>query len=157
MAMATRRYFRGTWQMVRIIEDAREGVIGEFWGECSFTPEAEGLACAEAGVLRFRGEDYHAERKSLWRFPGPGLVEVDYEDGRPFHAFSIASPRAEHVCGEDTYSVEYRFDPDAWISVWKVEGPNKAYQMTTRFVRLSGEPWGGQGVDQPAARRTSAL
>jgi hypothetical protein len=76
MTIATEAWFRGHWQMVRIIENVPEGVIGEFWGECSFTPDGHGLTCDESGVLRFRGADYHSGRVSLWRFPRPGHIEV---------------------------------------------------------------------------------
>ena len=59
MTIATEAWFRGRWQMVRIIENVSEGVIGEFWGQCAFAPDGEGLTCRETGVLRFRGMDYH--------------------------------------------------------------------------------------------------
>ncbi|MEL6210323.1 MAG: DUF6314 family protein, partial [Pseudomonadota bacterium] len=80
MNEATEHYFRGGWSMRRIIEDVVDGVIGEFWGEAQFQPDDEGLTCREEGVLRFRGQDHHAERGSLWRFPAPGEVEVRYDD-----------------------------------------------------------------------------
>ena len=129
--------------MVRIIENVTDGVIGEFWGECAFVPDGEGLRCREVGVLRFRGEDFHAERVSLWRFPGPDRVEVRYEDGRPFHDFGVEAPRAVHLCGDDRYEVGYSFESDAWISRWEILGPGKDYAMTTRYARLSAPDNGG--------------
>ncbi len=33
MTIATEAWFCGRWQMMRIIENVPEGVIGEFWGE----------------------------------------------------------------------------------------------------------------------------
>ncbi|MEM9146712.1 MAG: DUF6314 family protein [Pseudomonadota bacterium] len=130
-------YFAGAWQMVRIIENISEGVIGEFWGEARFEPDGQGLTCREAGVLRFRGGDYHAERVSLWRFGPEGRIEVRYEDGRPFHDFAFDDPQAVHDCGEDRYRVSYEFEPGAraWSSRWEVVGPNKDYMMTTRYRR----------------------
>ncbi len=137
MRVATHTYFEGRWQMVRIIENLAEGVIGEFWGEARFEPDGEGLICREAGVLRFRGADYHAERASLWRFPGGGRIEVRYDDGRPFHDFIEDDPQAVHDCGEDRYRVSYDFEEGdtAWTSRWEVEGPAKDYMMTTRYRR----------------------
>ncbi|MEM1275066.1 MAG: DUF6314 family protein [Pseudomonadota bacterium] len=135
MTVATPSFFAGRWQMVRIIENVSEGVIGEFWGEADFTPDGEGLRCHENGVLRFRGADYHAERGALWRFPGEGRVEVRYEDGRPFHDFVDDDPQAVHQCGDDRYRVSYAFDGDSWSSVWDVRGPSKDYRMTTRYRR----------------------
>ncbi|MBY8975172.1 hypothetical protein KHP62_05095 [Rhodobacteraceae bacterium NNCM2] len=135
MTVATLSFFAGQWQMVRIIENVSEGVIGEFWGECGFAPDGEGLICRETGVLRFRGADYHAERSSLWRFPAPGKVEVQYDDGRPFHDFVDDEPEARHLCGEDLYRVSYDFGMNEWTSVWDVKGPAKDYRMTTVYRR----------------------
>ena len=136
MTIATEPWFRGRWQMVRIIENVTEGVIGEFWGECAFTPDGAGLTCREEGVIRFRGADYHAGRVSLWRFPAPGQIDVLYEDGRPFHAFLADAPQAEHLCGDDRYSVSYEFARESWLSRWEVAGPAKDYAMTTRYRRV---------------------
>jgi len=135
--IAIESWFRGHWQMVRIIENVAEGVIGEFWGECRFAPDGEGLTCRETGVLRLRGEDYAASRVSLWRFPGGGRIEVLYDDGRPFHGFDEEAPEAVHLCGEDRYRVGYEFGEDSWLSRWEVEGPAKDYAMTTRYRRVS--------------------
>jgi hypothetical protein len=135
-ATALQDYFAGRWQMIRIIENVPEGVIGEFWGEARFQPDGTGLTCREEGVLRFRGEDYHAERVSLWRFPGGERIEVRYEDGRPFHDFVLDDPQAVHDCGEDRYRVAYEFEgPTAWVSRWEVRGPAKDYVMSTRYRR----------------------
>lgn len=132
----TERFFKGPWQMMRIIENVTEGVIGEFWGEANFEPAPEGLRCRETGVLRFRGEDYSAERTSIWVFPGGDRIEVRYADGRPFHDFVLDEPEAVQHCGEDTYSVSYSFGEDAWLSRWVIAGPNKDYTMTTRYRRV---------------------
>jgi uncharacterized protein DUF6314 len=137
MTIATRAWFRGGWQMVRIIENVAQGVIGEFWGECIFSDDEEGLICNEQGVLRFDGADYHSGRVSLWRFPGPGRIEVRYQDGRPFHDFPTDNPEAAHQCGDDRYRVSYDFGIDTWLSLWEVKGPAKDYFMTTRYRRLS--------------------
>ncbi|MGF1503446.1 MAG: DUF6314 family protein [Paracoccaceae bacterium] len=134
-AVASPSFFAGRWHMVRIIENVTEGVIGEFWGEARFVSDGRGLACREAGVLRFRGEDYHASRASLWRFPGDGRIEVQYDDGRPFHDFIIDDPQAVHDCGDDRYRVSYEFEDRAWTSRWEVLGPGKDYIMTTRYRR----------------------
>jgi len=136
MTIATEAWFRGRWQMVRIIENVSEGVIGEFWGECAFEPDGKGLASREKGVLRFRGADYSAERVALWRFPGGGRIEVRYEDDRPFHDFVEDHPEATHDCGDDHYRVSYEFEPDTWLSRWEVQGPRKDYAMTTRYRRI---------------------
>jgi len=146
MQPGTQSFFEGAWQMLRIIENVSEGVIGEFWGECTFEPaEGGGLRCRESGVLRFRGHDYQASRVSLWLFPGDGHIEVRYEDGRPFHDFVVDDPEAVHLCGDDRYAVSYAFGDDSWISRWTISGPDKDYMMTTRYRRADATrpvpPW----------------
>ncbi|MEM6680335.1 MAG: DUF6314 family protein [Pseudomonadota bacterium] len=138
MTDATAAYFRGEWAMTRIIQNVAEGVIGEFWGESRYDPmeEEDALLCREAGVLRFKGQDYHADRSSIWSFPTPGRVVVRYTDGRPFHDFPLTEPMAEHVCGEDSYKVSYAFAEHSWRTVWEVAGPRKDYSMITEYRRI---------------------
>ncbi|MEL6337965.1 MAG: DUF6314 family protein [Pseudomonadota bacterium] len=152
MEEATERYFRGRWQMVRIMENVPEGVIGEFWGEAEFTPDGAGLTCRESGVLRYQGADYSAERQSLWRFPGGGRVEVRYPDGRPFHDFIAEDPRAAHLCGDDRYDVTYDFADHHWRSAWAVKGPAKNYMMSTLYRRLTAD---GRPMEGPLATATA--
>ena len=134
MADATQSYFEGPWQMVRIIENLRDGVIGEVWGQVAFTPDGEGLTCQESGVLRFQGVDYHTGRASLWRFDGD-RIEVQYEDGRPFHDFLMKDPIALQFDGDARYEITYDFEPRTWVSRWEMVGPNANYMMTTRYRR----------------------
>ncbi len=135
MIRATQSYFTGDWLMVRIIENAPEGIIGEVWGEAQFVTDGEGLTCQETGVMRFHGEDYHVERQSLWRFPEPGRVEVLYADGRPFHHFLAEHPIALEFSGDSSYEIVYDFEPDTWISRWEMAEPGRSYIMTTRYRR----------------------
>jgi len=151
MTIATEAWFRGHWQMVRIIENVPEGVIGEFWGECSFTPDGHGLTCNEQGVLRFRGADYHSGRISLWRFPQQGHIEVRYEDGRPFHDFDVEEPQATHLCDDDRYRVSYEFDDNTWVSRWDVVGPAKDYIMTTRYRRVTDLAYKSRRIGRAAS------
>ena len=135
MTEATQSYFEGQWQMVRIIENVPEGVIGEVWGQADFAPDDKGLTCVEAGVLRFGGVDYHTGRISLWRFSDGGKIEVQYEDGRPFHDFLTRDPIALSIDGDARYEIVYDFEPITWISRWQMLGPGRNYMMTTRYRR----------------------
>ena len=135
MIRATQSYFQGDWLMVRIIENAPEGIIGEVWGEARFVEDGDGLACRETGVMRFGGEDFHIERTSLWRFPEPGRVEVLFADGRPFHHFLTERPIALEIAGDASYEIVYDFEPDTWISRWEMTEPGHSYLMTTRYRR----------------------
>jgi len=139
MDVDSQLFFKGTWQMLRIIENVREGVIGEFWGDATFRDSEDGLSCTETGVLRFRGHDYLASRDSIWVFPGGGRIEVRYSDGRPFHDFVVDVPEAVQLCGADRYEVSYSFGEDSWLSRWTVSGPGKDYTMTTRYRRADAK------------------
>ena len=135
MTEATQSYFEGQWQMVRIIENVTEGVIGEVWGQAEFSRDDKGLTCVETGVLRFGGTDYHTGRVSLWRFPGGDKIEVQYEDGRPFHDFLTRDPIALKIDGDARYEIVYDFEPKTWISRWQLLSPGREYMMTTRYRR----------------------
>jgi len=134
MVDATQSYFEGPWQMVRIIENVREGVIGEVWGQAEFVKDGKGLTCHETGVLRFQGHDYHTGRTSLWRFEGE-RIEVRYEDGRPFHDFLTRQPLALAIEADAEYRIAYEFDEGTWTSTWEMTGPGQRYMMTTRYRR----------------------
>lgn len=135
MIRATQSYFEGPWQLVRIIENVPEGVIGEVWGQAEFIPDNQGLTCHENGVLRFGGADFHTGRTSLWRFDDPERIDVRYEDGRPFHDFLTRDPIALRIDGEARYEITYGFQPGTWISRWQMLGPGQNYMMTTRYRR----------------------
>ncbi|MEL7468100.1 MAG: DUF6314 family protein [Pseudomonadota bacterium] len=135
MIRATQSYLEGPWHMIRIIENVREGVIGEVWGDAEFVFDGEGLTCIENGVLRFQGTDYHTGRVSLWRFRAGDKVDVQYEDGRPFHDFLTQRPIALKIAEDARYEISYDFEPKTWLSRWKMLGPNSDYEMTTRYRR----------------------
>jgi Family of unknown function (DUF6314) len=135
MIRATKGYLEGDWLIVRIIENAPDGLIGELWGEARFVDDGEGLTCHETGVLRFQGEDFHMERVSLWRFPEPGHVEVRYADGRPFHQFLTEQPIALEIEGDASFEILYEFQEASWISRWQMDEAGRSYLMTTLYRR----------------------
>ena len=103
-----------------------------------FTRDADGLVYSESGTLHLPGQpEMHAERRYLWRGAG-SLIEVLFDDGRPFHVFDPAEPRpgADHWCDPDSYSVRYDFTswPD-WSAEWQVIGPRKGYSMYSAYRR----------------------
>ena len=136
MGIATEGWFAGRWRMARLVTDGRRRVSAAFAGTCLFEPDGAGLRAEESGILRHNGRRYRSGRVTLWRFSGSGLVEVQFADGRPFHAFSLERPEAVHVCGPDHYAATYRFDVDRWFSRWVVKGQRKDYAMTTRYRRV---------------------
>ncbi len=135
MIRATQSYLEGPWHMIRIIENVRDGVIGEVWGEAEFIFDGEGLTCLENGVLRFQGADHHTGRTSLWRFTDDDRIEVKYEDGRPFHDFLTRNPISLMISDDARYEISYEFDRETWLSRWQMLGPGSNYEMTTRYRR----------------------
>lgn len=130
--------FDGAWRLRRTIADHRDGPDGRFEGRAVFTPEGPGLAYREEGVLRLTGQPpLAASRSCFWRADGPSRVAVSFPDGRPFHAFDLATgAEAVHLCGEDSYRVAYDFGAwPAWQATWRVTGPRKDYTMVSRYTR----------------------
>ena len=134
MTDATLSYFRGRWQMTRIVEQMATGVIGEVWGDAEFTDADQGLRCEEVGVLRFQGADFHTARTSLWQVTD-GRVHVAYADGRPFHDFLMRAPIALAVDEGADYEITYAFEPDYWVSLWRMTTDDCRYEMSTRYRR----------------------
>ncbi len=132
--------FEGLWHLTRTIEDIRAGQGGSFLGTARFTPAPSGLAYVEEGALTLgAAAPMTATRRYLWRAAGDA-IEIDFEDGRFFHAFPAGqpSPAAEHFCDPDHYSVRYDFTrwPD-WRAEWRVTGPRKEYRMSSAYRRAS--------------------
>lgn len=128
--------FEGLWHLTKIIIDDKTRGQGRFEGEARFEPVEGTLRYLETGVLHIEGQTaLSATRRYIWRPSGAG-VAVTFEDGRPFHTFDFApSAEAAHWCDPDDYRVSYDFSnwPE-WTSRWRVEGPRKAYTMTSTYV-----------------------
>lgn len=145
--------FLGLWSVSRRIEDRRGGQEGAFRGTARFAVAGEGVNDAAdedgTGRLRYhedgtltlgRGMPLRATRDYLWRL-ADGRIVVDHGDGRVFHAFDPAQPRAEHLCGQDLYQVEYDFSRwPQWRTIWVVSGPAKDYRMTTDYEPAPAAP-----------------
>lgn len=136
--------FAGRWTLARAIEDHRRGELSHVIGQASFAPRPGGLAYHETGQLHLPGRaPLFAERRYLWDAGSGGQIVVRFTDGAPFHSFdpAEAEPRAEHLCGEDHYTVRYRFPGGAtleagWHCDWAVTGPRKDYRIVTRYRRI---------------------
>jgi hypothetical protein len=131
--------FEGVWQLDRRIEHAGGQGGARLTGTARFLRSGQTLIHEESGCLSIdgmAGPGMQAERRYLWRAEA-GWIEVSFEDGRPFHSFAlgVADPEAAHLCSPDRYAVRYDFArwPE-WATVWRVTGPRKDYEMTSRFV-----------------------
>ncbi|TMV92352.1 trigger factor [Thioclava sp. BHET1] len=127
--------FLGDWDLTRTISHA-DGTHAQFSGQAVFTPQSSGLLYRETGVLVLPGGyTMQAERRYRWHAEAGGIA-VSFEDGRPFHRFDLATPRAAHWCDPDSYTVDYDFlDWPAWRAQWQVRGPRKDYVMHSAFTR----------------------
>ena len=132
--------FAGEWRVERAIEDVRAGRAGRFEGRAIFTPDADGLAYLEEGVLTMDGAaGFAATRRYRWRDAGAGTIEVRFDDGRLFHRFYADEPMpgAAHECPPDQYRVGYDFRAwPRWIADWRARGPRKDYRIVSTFTRL---------------------
>lgn len=121
----------GSWQMERVIDDARTGQSQRFSGHAVLQ---EGVF-REVGVLHLDTGPLAASRQYLWSGTGQGL-HIAFDDGRPFHDVDLSQsqPQATHHCDPDLYRVAYDFRawPD-WQATWAVTGPRKDYKMITCY------------------------
>ncbi|WP_226782576.1 DUF6314 family protein [Oceaniglobus trochenteri] len=128
--------FTGSWTLTRQIDDSRNATRANLEGLARFIGDGAGLRYDEAGTLRLPGQaPVQARRRYHWRAES-GAIVVFFEDGRPFHRFDPAdsAPGDTHLCTPDTYVVRYDFSRwPRWTSHWQVNGPRKAYAMTSLY------------------------
>ncbi len=124
--------FEGGWTVSRRIVEA-SGAEATFEGAAVWTPAEAGMLYEERGVLNVAGQaPMQAERKYLW----DAALNVYFEDGRFFHAVPPAGGDAAHWCDPDQYDVHYNFAAWPRFEVrWHVQGPRKAYEMTSTYCR----------------------
>jgi len=130
--------FTGRWSIERTIRDAL-GPDGRFEGMAVLAPDGNGLVYRETGMLVLGETRLQAERKYLWRVgDSADEIVVTFTDGRFFHSFELNDgAEARHDCAPDTYNVRYDFtDWPIWQAVWRVRGPRKDYEMTSRYGPL---------------------
>ena len=131
--------FAGHWQIDRIITDRLGGQEGRFDGTAIVSllgPDR--LDYVETGQLQIgSGPVMAATRQYRWSFQA-GMVQVAFDDGRPFHSFApgVSGAGTDHLCGRDLYRVTYGFsDWPVWTAVWQVSGPRKDYALESRYWR----------------------
>jgi hypothetical protein len=133
-------HLAGRWRVTREVRDLASGDEGYFTGTTVFGPlGGGGLLHEESGTFTWRGAARPATR--TLRFlpgPAPGLADVRFADGRPFHELDLTTGRyvADHPCAADLYRGEFTVrDADHWRTVWRVGGPAKDLVLTTDYVR----------------------
>lgn len=137
--LASLAALEGRWRLARRILHA-DGREDRFDGQAVFRRSGPRLVHDEEGVLTpaTGGAPIRGTRRYVWSQRGDRL-EIAFADMRPFHSIplGVERPGTTYLCPPDRYEVVYDFSrlPD-WESRWQVEGPRKAYRMTSRFSRL---------------------
>ena len=128
------KQFAGQWKLRREIEQAT-GQRFNFTGEAEFTWQENNLLYSEKGLVTAPdGTSFQAQRSYIWAPGDSHHIDVYFEDRRFFHRFSLCSPDAQHLCGNDQYMVRYDFaNWPAWMAHWQVSGPRKDYSMTSCY------------------------
>lgn len=131
-------FLLGRWAVARRIVDLRDSSEAAFEGEALVCPCPSGLGYAERGELR--GTTYRGGASRAWTYVlrEPGLADVRFPDGRPFHDLDLRTGRweAEHRCGADVYRGGFAVtSPDAWTVRWSVGGPRKDLRLVTALTR----------------------
>jgi hypothetical protein len=155
-----RSYLLGTWRVRRGLLNRSDGTRGTFTGRAVFTPlpdDAASLRWREDGTVSWGVSPpaRHGGSPSGGQpaFTGPasreyllvpggagGLWEVRFEDGRSFHALSLAqgSWAADHWCSPDTYRVRFTVHSEDRLDYeWDVTGPVKDQLLTTELTRAA--------------------
>lgn len=136
-------YLRGPWLFERKVFDSARDQEVTASGTANFIDELmngqPGLRYREDGELDIDGVKVQTEREYIYGFLADGgVAEVRFADGRFFHVLDLSKGmvRVEHQCGDDHYQGLFRvLTDDAWLSVWRVDGPRKSQVITTHFIR----------------------
>ena len=126
----------GLWNVRRQIVHA-DGAVNAFVGTTRFHRVGHRLIQDEEGqLLMSEGTSpIKATRRYIWT-QERGRLECAFEDMRPFHTVPLGTlcPETTYLCPPDRYQVSYDFRPmDGWISIWRVEGPRKDYEMRNEY------------------------
>jgi hypothetical protein len=132
----------GSWAIERRVDD-----MATLTGSVNFERSAENEAVYhETGTLRLStGYEAAAERKYIYRQCGDGLaVFFDERPPRLFHMVKLIrdgdgylTGEAEHICADDVYLTDYKFDSDTQFRVrHRVRGPRKDYTIITLYRKI---------------------
>ena len=138
------RRLAGHWRQARTIAPG-----GTYTGQASFLACGAGcLDYVEQGTVTLPDRrQLQATQRYLFALEGPGIAVYFKEDPpRLFHqlnftassAVGTATAAAGHLCGDDDYRSLYTIHAtDRFTVVHEVNGPRKAYVMTTDYDRTA--------------------
>lgn len=133
-------FLLGSWRVTRTLHDLGSGAVGSFEGTAVFSRREDGMiGHREHGLLAWGGRGGEAERSwDLVATDDPGVWDVRFDDGRPFHRLDLRTGRwaTEHRCAPDLYVGDFEVEaPDAWRYTWQVSGPRKSLELASRLTR----------------------
>lgn len=114
-------------------------MMGRLTGFAVFTSAPGGLGYAEDGLLRLGAFEGRAVQRYRYLFDTPAVADIEFQDGRAFHALDLTTGRADvaHDCPPDVYAGRYRvWGEDCWVLSWVIHGPRKHLRIGTRYHRL---------------------
>ena len=124
--------FVGVWNITRQIIDHRTAQVLQGAGRATI---ADGVYREHITLTLANGTTVDGTRTYLWR-DGAGGIEISFEDGRPFHVIGFDTAHVQHGCPPDQYDGHYDFTAfPVWTTLWRVKGPRKDYEMTTRYSK----------------------
>lgn len=138
------KYFNslaGSWSLERVIS------TGEILnGKAEFeTLSGSAFLMQEEGVLLLKsGATIPASRNWFWHLKDQAILEITYDEEKlqDYHRMSVLdgdvgwSGSAEHLCGVDLYSGEYKFFEDGFAINQTVKGPQKDYSVASIYKRI---------------------
>ncbi|MCW8915625.1 MAG: DUF6314 family protein [Magnetovibrio sp.] len=139
------QFLEGTWQFERKVHDSILNQEGDCIGVAWFSADEphngqDTLAYREEGGLEMGEIKTAVDHEFRYAFPANSMAEVRFPDGRFYHVLDLTKGivRVEHQCGDDTYHGIFRvLAPQAWLSVWRVMGPETSQVITTRYIRVN--------------------
>ena len=117
-------FLKGTWGFARKVHDGVDKAEEESTGEAQFLPDDDALAYSETDI---KGEEAHPAqfpRAFRYGFPAPSMAEVRFDDGSFFHLLDLTKGMIRVV------------SENAWLSVWRVTGPEISQIITTHYLRV---------------------
>lgn len=119
----------GAWRLERTLLDRLTDQRGTATGTLTLSPDADGIAWAERGTVKWGGRAYDFTRGyRLTRDPDGWWMR--FSDGRPFHPWTPGE-WVTHPCRADLYRGRITSEGDSWRVEWDVQGPAKSQLIVT--------------------------
>ena len=143
MSPAFETYFKslaGLWNLKREISTG-ETLTGK--ADFEFISKSAFLMREEGHLVLLNKTKIPAARTWYWHLCNNDVFEVTYDEAcvEKYHLVKLVKSEiswqgeAQHLCGSDLYSGEYRFYDDGFEIIQTVEGPKKDYMVRSIYLR----------------------